>query len=194
MHIRFIGDIHNNWKRYKREIACGADMTIQVGDFGIGFGREEELANVDWNKNKFIRGNHDNPSMCKEFAGYVSDGSVVLGTSIFCVGGAFSIDRADRVEGEDWWPDEEMGYEACCEALESYATLKPDVVVSHDCPSVALPYTYGDPVSSTTSFLNTLLKIHAPKLWVFGHYHRDVEKLIYPTRFVCVKSYIDIEV
>lgn len=76
--IRFIGDVHGNWKRYKK-IINDCDTSIQVGDFGVGFISkitEQVHSNPPYDHMKrgdhrFIRGNHDNPNVCKSIhSGY----------------------------------------------------------------------------------------------------------------------------
>jgi hypothetical protein len=48
--------------------------------------------------------------------------------------------------------------------------------------------------SRTSQFLDHLLAVHRPRLWLFGHYHHDWSETIGPTRFICVGelSYVDI--
>jgi hypothetical protein len=48
--------------------------------------------------------------------------------------------------------------------------------------------------SRTSDFLARLHEQHAPRLWVFGHYHRDWTGRAGDTQFVCVGelSYIDV--
>ena len=70
---RFIGDIHG----YKYELSLVLDnlpqdvtSVIQVGDMCVGFGQgdfwHESLEYMLEKVNgRFIRGNHDNPAMCK---------------------------------------------------------------------------------------------------------------------------------
>ena len=69
--MRFIGDVHGKWKKYKR-IIKDCDASIQVGDLGLGFVRKHGWSAGQIYSNpphyamvkgdhKFIRGNHDNP-------------------------------------------------------------------------------------------------------------------------------------
>src|SRR5215475_1197882 len=105
----FIGDVHGKFEPYKRLIKDRRD-TIQVGDMGVGFqgwrnGELVYLTNPPYDRmvegnHRFIRGNHDNPGVCRQQRQWIADGAVE-GDMMF-VGGAFSIDREWRTEGLDW--------------------------------------------------------------------------------------------
>jgi calcineurin-like phosphoesterase family protein len=108
MNIRFIGDVHGHWHRYKKRIK-DVETSIQVGDFGVGFytpytdklvGGNPPYDHMCKGNHRFIRGNHDNPSFCKKHPFWIPDGTMIH-DKIFCVGGAASIDRHHRTEGYD---------------------------------------------------------------------------------------------
>ena len=194
--IRFIGDVHARFDNYK-ELIKGSNYSIQVGDFGIGFEKilGQELPRLDGD-HYFIRGNHDNPDDCKLHPNWLPDGTcrMIDGKSIFCVGGAYSVDQHSRIEGRDWWATEELTIAQFSDLIDQYEQLKPDVVVSHDCPSDIRPlsqklidYGWKSP-SRTSQALQAMFEIHQPKLWVFGHYHTDYDEVIQGTRFVCVNK------
>lgn len=194
MLIRFIGDIHCNFKNYQRLIE-GSEYSIQVGDFGIGFGIAPPKVSTN---HRFIRGNHDylmeiiSNHDCKN---WIPDGTIIYG-KIFCVGGAFSVDKVLRTEGVDWWADEELSTSEWYDILDLYDELRPKIVVSHDCPNQAMPYSNYKVPSRTGQALSAMFDIHKPELWVFGHYHTSFDEVIEGTRFVCVdqQKYIDIEI
>lgn len=99
--MRFIGDTHAKFGSYQA-IALGADASIQVGDFGAGFAEIPDLGP----NHRFIRGNHDNPALCRAHPNWIPDGHSENG--MFFMGGATSVDRHSRCEGVDYWADEEM--------------------------------------------------------------------------------------
>ena len=165
MIIGFIGDVHGDWKIYTSLVQtardAGAEATIQVGDYGVGFGRvaadESRWGNNEsvftdsqfvqrfgpytgealsgsgaFMDHRFIRGNHDNPNACRKNKLWIPDGTEWNG--VYCVGGASSIDRQFRTEGIDWWPDEELSYDELQRIIDDYVEKKPRIVVSHDCP------------------------------------------------------------
>ena len=182
--IRFIGDVHGNWKRYKK-IINDCDVSIQVGDFGVGFISKITEAvhsnppydHMKRGDHKFIRGNHDNPSVCKKHPFWIPDGTMIH-DKIFCVGGAKSIDKAYRTEGYNWWPDEELEYKKLLNVYDDYEKLKPSVVVAHEMPE-SLTYivcakcnmTKLNDVSVTRLFFDNILEIHKPDLFIHGHWH-----------------------
>ena len=106
MRTRLIGDIHGAFTNYKyftlgigRQLKKNEyyDRSIQVGDYGFGF-RDLWDTNVkNWQaqhpQHRFIRGNHDNPAICKTAPGYIPDG-YIEGHTMY-IGGAWSIDNPD---------------------------------------------------------------------------------------------------
>lgn len=192
MKMRFIGDVHGKFSLYLA-LTDTCEESIQVGDFGVGFGIEAPIAGRN---HRFIRGNHDNPEECNDHVLYLGDWGTYKG--IFFAGGAFSIDRACRVEGRDWWRNEELTYKQMMEAGDLYVKTKPDVVVTHCCPrSIERElfdfYEYPNP---TILWLESLLLFHVPKVWIFGHYHLTRDKVIDGCRYICLGEleYIDLPI
>ena len=208
MKVRFIGDIHGAWNDYCRVINDNlpADqMSIQLGDFGVGFGRREHwdpiLNDPDAPNNFFIRGNHDNPNECCKHPRFIPDGTVHSG--VFCCGGGLSIDREWRIEGMDWWPGEELSYSELQAVIDKYAILKPDYVATHDAPENIIPYMFphyikGQYPSRTRQAFQTMFEIHRPKVWVYGHWHpQGINRYQFDnTSFRCIgiNQYEDIEI
>ncbi len=207
----FIGDVHGKYTQYKR-ILDHCTGSIQVGDMGVGFRR---WPHGDWQtnpphekmvegKHRFIRGNHDNPNVCKGHSQWIPDGRIENDTMF--IGGGLSIDKAYRVEDYSWWPDEELEYLNLRALIEVYDVARPKVMVTHDCPeSIALHIvqlllipgtTKVDFPSRTRIALQQMLEIAPPKLWVFGHWHFPLDQVINSTRFVCLAELqtIDIDV
>jgi hypothetical protein len=97
---------------------------------------------------------------------------------IFCIGGAKSIDAHMRTEGLNWWINEELSYKEFLILCDVYEKLKPSVIVAHEMPE-SLTYIvcskcnltkYDDP-SITRQFLDNILEIHKPDLFIHGHWH-----------------------
>lgn len=199
--IHLIGDIHGSYRHYHRQLDHYGKNTVQVGDLGIGFRRPDGsyCPNPHYNKmvegnHRFIRGNHDNPEICKRHTQYIPDGT--FEDNIMYCGGAVSIDKEYRTEGYDWWSDEELKWDEFGSIFEEYKEKKPDVVVSHTAPSSlgdALAwasnrgYKLGIP-SDTEAAFEHMLSIHKPKLWVFGHWHVNFDYEYNDTRFICLES------
>lgn len=195
--MRFIGDIHGCYTPYI-EIAKQAEKSVQVGDFGVGFGDAEtfnaiaDKFHADGN-HRFIRGNHDDPVMCKERVGYIPDGTYENG--VMYIGGAKSTDIQYRLmNGLKWWEDEELSYDEFILLLHKYEELKPDIMVTHDAPKRFVP---GYSVHSLTrNALDIMFEIHQPRLWIFGHHHTRHTDKILGCEFVClgINDYIDITI
>lgn len=212
---RLIGDIHgmvNDYKSYSIRDFTGP--TIQVGDFGVGFGQSDywhESINQfhQDGKHRFIRGNHDNPTVCKEdMVGWIPDGSIE--NDVMFIGGAWSIDNPNappgwyrRTAGHNWWEDEECSDEQFRWFLEIYATVKPRVMITHDCPSkVSYPMFWGSgfitgPVypNRTSNWFDQFIDIHEPDEWYFGHWHKTMSYKYGRTMFQCIGEldYIDVD-
>lgn len=199
MEIRFIGDVHGKFSRY-RKLIKDVDRSLQVGDFGVGFYSpltEKAYSNPPYHhmakgQHYFIRGNHDNPRVCKSHPFWVKDGGSAFGRNdIFCVGGAMSIDKDRRTEGYDWWQDEELSYTQLCSVMDVYETVKPGVVVSHECPESVISrvcheagiYKYDIP-SVTRRCFDNMLEIYRPDVWIHGHWHHSYRMVHRGTEFI----------
>jgi predicted phosphohydrolase len=113
------------------------------------------------------------------------------GKSIFFVRGASSVDRDRRIPDVNWWAQEQLSYSEMEAAIKLYKTVKPDFVITHDCPfSVYSHLTFNNysriSMSLTASGLQTMLEAHSPKLWVFGHHHQELNRQIGDTEFHCI--------
>lgn len=210
---RLIGDIHgmlNDYKSYS--IGYFEGNTIQLGDFGIGMGQSDywhESVN-DFHADgthRFIRGNHDNPSMCKsEMVGYIPDGYVE--NDIMFIGGAWSIDHSYRTVGVDWWEDEECSIQEFERFIELYATVKPRVMITHDAPTIVTEHMFiktgraigGSNARSiktlTGQALELMAQIHQPEFHFFGHWHNTSCSNYNGTTYMCLGEldYIDFDI
>lgn len=202
---RFIGDVHGKFSPYKRLIKA-SPPTIQVGDMGVGFAALNPDSDKRWltnppydamlaGRHRFIRGNHDNPAVCRRHTQFIADGHFDTANSVMFVGGGFSIDHALRTENVDWWADEELSSKELYAMVDSYLGRRPRVMVTHDCPEeVAVLVEYEarrgklDPkfASRTRQCFQSMWSAHSPKLWVFGHWHHHFDYVLRGTRFVCL--------
>lgn len=211
MITRVIGDVHGHFDRYKK-IITDIPRSIQVGDMGVGFRKTqgpregEEYSNPPHYAmvradHRFIRGNHDNPGPCSRHSQWIPDGTIE--NDVMFIGGALSIDRAWRVEGYSWWPDEELSAQALRTMVDIYATTRPRVMITHECPeSVADEILkahnltkFNDP-SRTRQAFQSMIEIHQPELWVHGHWHISSDRVLNGTRFICLAEleYRDIDI
>lgn len=185
---------------------------MQVGDLGYGFIRHGSYRKGTYFPNpphkkmveahaEFIRGNHDSPSVVRRQSQWIPDGTV-RGNMMF-VGGAKSTDRARRLEGYNWWPDEELSYQELFHMIDIYEAAKPEIMVTHDCPyqidyhlAHATGKYYQNMDSRTKSALQSMFDLHKPRLWIFGHWHFDYDEVFDGTRFICLNelSWIDVNI
>lgn len=204
--MRFVGDIHGKVQQYY-DLVKDTRSSLQIGDFGIGMLDAAKMhlamrAHTENPDRRFIRGNHDNPSACRSFPGYISDGTYFSKLDLFAVGGAWSIDKDERIPGWDWWPDEELSGQDFSLVQSIYADTKPRVMVTHDAPHSVLLQMFQDgthkPIIKTqTSFhLQEMFEAHQPDYWIFGHWHLGLRENIEGTKFICLAElgHIDIDI
>jgi len=191
--ITLIGDIHGHFVTYEKLIA-NCQKTIQLGDFGVGF---DDWVGFDIEpQHRFIRGNHDNPSVCKEHPNYLGDYGFLAEENIFYISGADSIDKDDRTIDIDWWHDEQLSYQDLKAMMTLYGRVKPKTIISHDCPEEVFPYLHCPfhIKSRTQQAMNQLLTIHRPKYWIFAHYHLSCKQQIDNTLYTCLDTFETLEI
>jgi predicted phosphodiesterase len=193
------------------------DYSIQLGDMGFDYSELPKF--LCPSQHMFFSGNHDNFDQyykCKhalgDFGYMMLQSSYEESADFFFVRGSYSIDKKYRLDLEknlgvkSWWEEEELTDDKMKQCFNNYQMIKPKVVLSHDCPSIVSSM-IGNPdiltafglnpnfVARTQSFLQKLFNIHQPKLWLFGHYHKNWEVELKGTHFMCVgeRDYIDFD-
>ena len=105
----------------------------------------------------------------------------IEGKSFFCMGGALSIDRAVRTEGESWWPGENITTDDMrrgVEALEKRGN-KVDYVLTHTPPERVLRRLldvdsgHAKLKDPNARLLDQFYETVKFKKWFFGHMHFD---------------------
>lgn len=191
-----IGDSHGLDDAYIR-LTKLHQYTLQIGDFGFNY---DCLNKVDSNFHKIIGGNHENWDNIVKVPHYLGryGSSILNGTPFFFVSGGYSIDWKERTSGVDFFPNEELSIREATQCCCLYEEMKPDIVISHEGPykvvdkmmpdrTVLQNWGYPDSWHSQTSeLLQTLLDIHKPKLWIYGHHHRRATRQVGRTTFRCV--------
>ena len=187
--MRYIGDIHGKIAEYAA-IVSGCAASVQVGDFGYGFADIPAFPA----SHRFIRGNHDNPALCRVSPNFIPDPTFESG--VFYLGGARSIDMDSRRIGVDWWDNEELSYPELNICIDAYANARPRLMVTHECPEGVVRTLFGRGLfpSRTGSALQAMLEIHEPEMWIFGHWHTSCRKTVGNTQFICLDEleYLDI--
>lgn len=195
-----IGDIHGLFSDYKQIIRnYGAKKSLQLGDFGLGFPNGQKQVDMDEfdGTHLFIRGNHDNPFHCRRSSNYAGDFGTLEGSFIdgmfeklFFISGAWSIDEAWRTPGKDWWEDEQLSFEELNKAVELYGKEKPEIVCSHDCPTLVLHYIHSSRVipTRTSQAMDVMFQERRPSYWFFAHHHISWRMNIQGCTFVCLNE------
>jgi hypothetical protein len=162
-----------------------------LGDCGFDY---TTLDNVEPDKHKIVGGNHDNYDRIINIPHYLGDfgHSCLNGINFFFYRGAYSIDRQYRTVGIDWWEQEQVSIDQFMKARELYREVKPDIVLTHDCPdevSFRLLKPDQRKYENLTGWaLQELFNIHQPKKWRFGHYHKSWNMNINGTDFRCLNE------
>jgi len=205
--VIFLGDTHTLELLPKLvEISDLQNYTlIHVGDSGEGadypYVEKSTLKYIhkyfqEINSRLYVcRGNHSNPDFFQkthwaniEFGDrieFVSDYDIktIAGKTCQFVGGAISIDRVDKIENINWWPNEQFEY-------KPELAQKVDVLVTHSAPPYCPPEHFSKMVYDWAADDKTLLKdlrmervlvgeilaICQPKLHVYGHFHNSTVK------------------
>lgn len=185
------------------------DILIILGDAGINFHasaldilRKEYLAKLPITL-LCIHGNHERrPESLpyydeREWHGgmvyteakypnilFAKDGEVydLNGKKAIAIGGAYSIDKAWRIEGQSWWPDEQPSEATKARVENTLERLdwKVDIVLSHTTPlkyepvEVFLPGIDQSKVDkSTEDWLGSIEEQLEYEKWYCGHYHTE---------------------
>lgn len=195
--IRIVSDIHGKVTEYKRVIK-DSEYSLQLGDFGIGYpGIECEDLGPN---HKFFHGNHDCPVKCIEHPNGLERYGIWNG--IFYVAGAWTPPHLyNRWPYKNWWPDEQLCELEMSHCRKMYSNIKPDIVVTHDCPTFIKDEYLAPKLgincyeTATDLFLEELFHDHQPKLWIFGHWHFNLDVYEGNTRFICMEEckYYDVD-
>lgn len=191
--IILIGDPHGKFNGYTKiindSVKSGIGKTITLGDFGF----KEEF---DWFKeqkfegeHKFLFGNHDYyPYVNEDFS--LGDFGYIEEYNLFYIRGAHTIDWHKRIVGRDLFYEEELNTAQGIQCMDLYEQVKPDFIISHDCPLMIYPPMLRDTSNindaHTPRLLNELFYIHEPKEWYFGHHHKSKIIEINKTKFQCL--------
>ena len=206
--MRLVGDIHGKTTEYY-ELVKNEDYSLQLGDFGF-YSQLQILDNLDKDKHKVLAGNHcvsevdDDGNFIKQKPHFLGDFGLTAhgGIEFFYIRGEYSIDWMYRTEGYNYWRNEELSVEKMNEAIELYSQVKPDIMISHGCPSSICDLIDGKKrfngvlltPSRTAYCLQAMFDAHQPKKWYFGHFHKDWEQTINGCEFRCLAelSFVDV--
>ena len=71
-----------------------------------------------------------------------------------------------------------------------YKMEKPEIVCSHDCPTIALANLYSSRYipTKTSQAMDEMFLSHKPKYWFFGHHHVSWKRNIDGCWFICLNE------
>lgn len=191
------GDLHGDWGRINELInKKKPEVILQCGDFGwwpklevkqpVLYGRQKPWAlegiKYEGTTVLWCDGNHeDHYSLSHEFpygsygrVRYMCRGSVTIlpnGKTVMFFGGAESVDKDQRIQGIDWFPEEVPRYAEFQKILDMPYD-KIDIIVSHTCPmEFNMVRSVAKMEDSTRHGLSALLERFKPDQWFFGHWH-----------------------
>ena len=188
--MRIIGDVHGKYEQYLN-LVQDKDCSVQVGDFGFRY-ECLAVAGLRPDLHRIIGGNHDNYEIIGQVPHYLGDygRANVAGVDFFFIRGERSVDAYHRIEGRNWWRNEELDMPQGYAAIKAYAAAKPELVITHGCPADILQHvvtnTQKYAPSRTSQLLNAMFEAHRPKLWVFGHHHTSQRLKVSGTEFICL--------
>lgn len=193
---------------YYRENLGPDDLMLICGDFGLPWGGRNAKTDkywLDWLEGRgttfaFIDGNHENHPLLASFPVKLWHGGRVhavrpnvlhlmrgevyhiAGCTFFAFGGAASIDKAYRVEGESWWPEEEFSAADYLNAKQNLERVgyRVDFALTHTAPrefiqpkakQLGIRFTLKQ--DRTMEFLSGLARKLHYRWWYFGHFHEN---------------------
>ena len=208
-------------ERY-HDLLINHSQSVQVGDFST-IPEIWDLHNnsTTSSEHKILQGNHDN--MDKYPYSRFSLGNYGIFTifstlrqkrySCGFIRGAKSIDSGKRpsryyltteenaevdetlLTNVTHWENEELDYHSLCNAVVDIIQAKPDIIITHDCPQSVCESLFGiTDTTKTRNALNVLFSQFQPKIWVFGHHHKDKQQSINGTEFVCLDMWSTLEI
>lgn len=197
--ILVAGDTHGDMEQVHYLLAMakreGCGRVVQVGDFGYWphmrafdqhVAEAASEAGVMW---FWLDGNHENfdaleravdvnaaePQRMAEWLWYLPRGCTWEwdGVRFMALGGAYSIDKAYRVEGRSWWRQELLTREQVERAMDRGQV---DILFTHDAPEGACPIVTneykGDEISrGNRKAVTAVMDAVIPKIVIHGHYH-----------------------
>lgn len=217
------GDLHGRIEPLLFANLNKNDILIILGDFGLIWDKDDKTVQsiLDIIEREipytiaFIDGNHENFVQIKNFTKKIekwNDGLIdrisnnlihlrrgeiynINDKRIGICGGANSIDKAWRIEGESWWKEEEITNED----IENFKTnlknnKKIDFMLTHDCPENLVPIVKlysgindNGKISNSQKQLEKIYKIVDFNKWYFGHWHMNYK---FNNQFECLYDQI----
>jgi len=198
MSLFLIGDPHGRIDEYLKLLASlpPGSRSVTLGDMYLG--RPDVHLPELPAEHKFLRGNHDDPALCRAHPNFLGDFGYLPDDELFFVSGAQTASWRVLGHSKYWYRDEELSESDLNKAIAIYKETRPKLVISHTAPSEAareiLKGLHGsyflnkevDIESRTSRALQEMFEAHQPSAWYFGHFHVNRESLIGKTAFRCL--------
>ena len=191
---------YKNWPQ-SRELDK-SDTLIICGDAGFTWANTAEVKYwCDWFEDRpytiiSVLGNHENYDILRELplenwngaqvrrvrphVMYVENGEILTlnNQTFFFMGGAKSVDKAYRIEGRSWWPQEIPSWDEMENGVQHLqnANDKVDYIITHCAPNYIVDklFPYEMPRDDITNFLEKWVRRYTQfNKWFMGHYHVD---------------------
>jgi Icc-related predicted phosphoesterase len=199
MTTMLVGDLHNQFSNLNVLInRHKPDTVICCGDFGYWprWQASQKISDIKPQGAKiyWIDGNHEDHWAIRDRETdeiekdiiYMPRGSTMKledGRNALFMGGALSIDKNQRREGWDWFPEETISYAN----MQDLPEEKVDIFITHTCPEELVdelikyyPEKRGEPSNVA---LSQLWKMYKPELWIFAHWHHYKEGNLFGTKW-----------
>lgn len=205
MKIIVTGDIHNEFGDLNALLNHKKpDLVLCCGDFGFWPNKPwakdlSEIKLQGTEKILWCDGNHEDHWALRDREKdemvpgviYMPRGSTYTlpdGRVILFMGGADSIDKAWRTEGDTWFREELITQKD----FENLPDCKIDIIVSHTCPEELVPklqlkYPHKE-MEPSNKALTALWEMYNPPLWFFGHWHQSLDIKLKDTQFYCLSA------
>ena len=194
------------WKNFSEKKLTKDDYVIICGDAGFIWdypvSGKEEAERLKWLEEQswttlFIDGNHENFDRLRAFNVEEWNGGKIQrinnslfhlmrgeiytidNNTIFCFGGAQSMDKIYRIPGKSWWPEEEPTNEDFENAMDNLEKVnyEVDYIITHDIPVSFRDLFYSNRYkksSITNQMLEGIEHQCKYKKWYAGHWHIDM--------------------
>lgn len=199
MKVLLAGDTHGNLPHVRyvldQALLAGVTTVMQVGDFGYWphmapfHDRVDELASKVGVRWLWLDGNHENFDALEAAVDVIAAGPQQMGEALWylprastweeagcrfmALGGAYSIDKAYRLEGVSWWAQELITAAQVDRALDRGRV---DVLLTHDAPEGVCPIVSPDYKDDSISrgnrkAVSAVMEASQPQLLAHGHFH-----------------------
>lgn len=195
-----IGDVHGKYNHYL-ELCKKYKYTIQVGDMGFNY---DPIRSLSPKYHRHFFGNHDSRDVQPAPSWLGTYGDFELNEQqFFFISGGWSLDgdfrRIDHVVSKNvktWWQNEELSWQELETALKQYTRLKPEIMLSHECPLELVSYVTNPTTTKlfgydagvietkTNIWLQKCFDAWQPKMWLHGHYHTSKQTIVGNTKFI----------